>query len=239
MFVAVLFSLSACTDIACLSGVCPTIEERMAQIPWEPPSLSHQNCPNISGKYKARLYAPNGINYIDLIMQFPQSNDQLGFIHARSEESAGQVPRRYVPNPSDENPRRVRVDESEFYNSGAYVLIQQSEHELAVSLIGGDGKLYRKQTVSLDSPMIGCANGDLIIRTIYPPGRGEGGWGSTSADGERFRKLADGSLQVMTHIREWRYDPVFGLMGMGPTGGTNSTGMPREGRYTKIYAGVP
>ena len=232
--VATALALSSCTSMVCMSGVCPTIEERMAQIPWEPPSLSHQNCPNISGKYKPKSYKG-----FDLMRMFPQSNDRLGFIQVKL-ETPGQVPGRSIPNPSEDNPHRKRWDDSEFYNSGAYVLIQQNEYELSASLFGGDGKLYRRQTIALNSAMTGCTNGDLIIRTLYTPaGQSQTGWGSPGANETRYRKLADGSLQVISHTREWKYDPAFGLMGKGPTGETNSTGVPRETGSTAIFAPVP
>jgi len=215
--------LSSCSSMVCMSGACPSAEDRMMQIQWNPPSLSHQNCPNINGKYKPRI-SKYGHGYNNPIFHFP-SSDKLGFIHVTS-NNLEQIPIRNFPNPSKENPNRIGWDDSEFYTSGAYVLIQQSEQELTVSLIGGDGKLYQQRIIILDSSMIGCANGDLIIRTVLLPGPGEGGgWSGSSATEKRFKKLGDGSLQVMTHIREWNYDPLFGL-----------TGMPREERGTVTYA---
>jgi len=230
MFVSVLSFLSACspTLLVCMSGVCPSSKGQMTQqIPWDPPSLNQKNCNNISGKYKPKIYKSD-FTSDELMRKFPQSNDQFGFIHVKLEGQ--KTPERWTPRPSKENPNRMIWDAPEFYNS-AYVLIQQSEQELSASLIGSDGKLYRKQTIALDSPMIGCGNGDFIIRTLFVPHGGEmwGAAGWASAIERRFRKLADGSLQVTTYDREWNYDLVLGV-----------AGTPRkEGRYTLTFEAVP
>jgi hypothetical protein len=237
LFTASILVLSSCTSVACLTGLCLTTREVMTKIPWDPPSLSHQNCPDISGKYKARNYGSEVYNYNDLIGLFPQSNDQLGFIHVTLQNPNQVPPGRFIPRPAPRFPRAGIVDQSEFYNS-AYVLVKQDEQNLSASLIGGDGKVYIIQTIDFNSPMIGCADGDTIIRTLTPPSGGEEGYGSAFAWERRYRKLDDGSLQFTSYMREWRYDPLTGLVGMGPTGGKTNTGMPREKRYTITFASV-
>ena len=217
--------LSSCSSMVCMSGVCPSVEEHMKRILWNPPSLNQQNCPNISGKYKTGTYR-YALDYDNLMIQFPSLTDELGFIHARLEVPE-KTPARFIPMPTEKNLKSGAWDYSEFYNS-AYVLIQQNERELTVSLIGGDGKLYRRQTISINSPMIGCANGDFVIRTVSVFGPGEGTKGGATATEKRFRKLADGRLQITKHTRDWYYDHALGL-----------TGTPREGEYTMIFSDVP
>jgi len=228
--------LSACSPgvLICTTGVCPSIKDRMVQIPWDPPALSHQSCPNISGKYQSAIY--RGIGYIGLMRQFPQSNDELGFIHVTL-KTFGQIPTREIPIPTPTNLKKVRYDDSEFYNN-AFVSVKQDDKELVVSLIHNSGKLYRQQTISLDSSMIGCADGYFIIRTLNPPGAGEWGYGWASAVEKRFKKQADGSLEVLYYIREWHYGNMLGLIGMNPDGSENRGGPPREGRRTLIFRGV-
>ena len=229
------FLLSACSsvELVCITGLCPSVKERMAQIPWDPPALSHQNCPNISGKYQSRIY--RGIGHLDLMDEFPQSNDDLGFINVTL-KTFGEIPTREIPIPTPKNLKKVRYDDSEFYDN-AFVLIQQDDKELAVSLIHNNGKPYRQQITSLHSSMIGCADGYLIIRTISPPRVNEGGMVPVRATEKRYR-IVDGDLQITGHKREWNYDMVLGLRGMGPTGRVNDTGMPKESRYALIFKSV-
>ena len=236
IFAATALALSSCTSMVCLSGLCPSEKEHMERIPWNPPSLNQQNCPNISGKYKTGTYI-SARDYDELTRQFPSLTDRFGFIHA-SLEVPEKIPSRFIPMPTEKNLKSGAWDYSEFYNS-AYVLIQQNERELTVSLIGGDGKLYRRQTISINSPMIGCANGDFVIRELSVDGGSDGTSSGATATEKRFRKLAAGQLQVTTQRRYWGYDPAFGLVGLGPDGSRNNTGIPREKKSTETFAPVP
>ena len=230
------FLLSACRpfELVCFTGLCPSVKERMAQIPWNPSALNYQNCPNISGKYQSRIY--RGIGHLDLMNEFPQSDDTLGFIHVTLKTFCN-IPAREIPIPTPTNLKKVRYDDSEFYNN-AFVSVKQDDKELVVSLIHNSGKLYRQQTISLDSSMIGCADGYFIIRTLNPPGAGEWGYGWASAEESRFKKQADGSLEILYYKREWHYGDILGLIGMNPDGSENRGGPPREGRSTLIFRGA-
>jgi hypothetical protein len=227
-FVISVLALSSCTSVVCLSGLCPDSKEVAAKIPWNPLLLNYQSCLDISGIYKPRNYYGTGFD--DLMVQFPSANDRFGFIHATL-ETLKQVPGRSIRNPSKENPSRMRWDESEFYDN-AHVLIKQTANEVVALLIGSDGELYSRQTINLNSSMVGCADGDFIVRTVSVLGGSDGTSKGATATEKRFRKLADGKLQLIRHTRDWYYDPLFGLVGRDSSGSKSSTGMPREEKRT-------
>jgi hypothetical protein len=83
LFAILIYMLFACSAIVCLTGLCPSPKEVAAKISWDPQLLAHQNCPDISGKYKARTSEENS-GYHELQEEFPQL-DRLGFIHVTTE----------------------------------------------------------------------------------------------------------------------------------------------------------
>jgi hypothetical protein len=221
LFAIPVFTLSACSAIVCLTGLCPSIKEHMAKIPWNPPSLEHQNCPDINGKYSARIHV-TGLIYSELFMEFPLGDDKDSFIHATTEETP---------------------EGAKFYSATGikdYILIEKKERNLMVSRIGPDGNLFQRTTIGLNSPAMGCADGYFIIRTISPPFLGEWGYGTVSAIEKKIKKRADGSLEITRYTREWQYNDMSGLIGMNPDGSKNSTGMPMEWKpYTMVFPSAP
>jgi hypothetical protein len=199
VILAFCFSVSACspTELVCLTGLCPTLAKKHIRQAPWDP----QTLDRQNCPDISGKYGTRG----SLMSQFPDERDQLGFIQVKVEQPE---------------------DRRDFYRADHF-LVQQGEKELVVSLMDGNGKLYRRQTILLDSPMIGCADGALIIRTVS---------GMASLDiptmvflqERRFRKRPGGSLLVTVHYRTWRYDNLFGLMGK-----------PSESRDTKIYLSVP
>jgi hypothetical protein len=234
------FFLSACSPsvLVCATGLCPSIRERMLKIPWNPPSLDYQDCPDISGKYKAAIY--ESTIPAKLMSQFPQTDDKFNFIHSTlTREGGKEIPQgRFIPKPEKGRPKAGIWDQSEFYNN-AYVLITQNEQYLVISLMGREGDLYIKQTINMHSPMIGCADRYLIIRVLVPPGGTEFGYTAAYARESRFKKLADGSLKRVYYSREWYYDDVLGLTGVNEDGSDNSNGTPREKIDTLVFQSVP
>lgn len=215
LLVIPIFMLSACSAFICLTGLCPSEQEVAAKILWNPPSLDHQNCPDISGKYNADTSDPF---YNELFNKFPSTDDQMSSIYVTTEETQNGA--------KFPNPRNIKD----------YVLIEKKNQYLVISRMGSDGDLYRRKTINLNSPMIGCSGEDFIIRRVNVAAGIEGSpYGQADAMEQRFRRLTDGGLQIVTHTRQWGYNIAFGLSGMNPDGSRNSTGAPREGKYTTIY----
>ena len=203
------FLLSACSSVACLSGLCPSSKEVASKIPWEPTALAHQSCPDISGKYKA-IDTNNTKSWQGLIGEFPMTNDELNSIHATYTEPR-KIPGRIISRPTQKDPNATVWDQSEFFDN-AIVYIEQTDEQLVVSLIDNTGKLYKRQSIDLRSPMIGCDGKDFIIRQITMTGSNEASsTGLALARENRFKKLADGSLQLIQHDRWWDRDMALGL----------------------------
>ncbi|MCL2459352.1 MAG: hypothetical protein FWF31_11040 [Desulfobulbus sp.] len=209
--VAVVFLLSACSlgELAvCLAGQCKTNQEIASTIPWEPATLSLQNCPNISGKYRGA--STKGVR---LMQMFPQGTDIFMAIHVKI----------------DSDDVKTSFKERADFRDNANAYIDQSNEELVVTQKDDAKGLYRRLTISLNSSMIGCDNGDIVIRQVFRSGGGEGiSGGAMLATEKRYRKLADNSMQVIIHERNWRTNPGFGL-----------TAASREGKSKATFLGAP
>jgi hypothetical protein len=196
----------------------------MVQISWNPPLLDHQDCSNIDGKYKVLKIDKN--IYTPLSSTFPQSINYPGPYHVNV-KIGKTIPGNFVPRPQKNFPKAGFMDESEFYDT-AFVLVRQNQNELTVSLMSNNEEIYKQLIIDLNSPMMGCVDGYLVLRWIDPPGASERGYGSTYATERRYKKLADGSLQVMSYQRKWaHYDDMLGLSDL------------EEGRGMLIFPSVP
>jgi hypothetical protein len=232
LLIVSIFLFTSCSSVVCLTGFCSSEEEYISKITWIPPLLNHQNCPCIDGRYEAKYLESNNSS---LMNEFPQISDQYGFYQV-SLETIRKIPEQRIPWPINNSYTTVWSN-SGFYKN-AFVLINQNEHELVISLMDGVGKLYRRQTINLDSSMIGCDGEDLIIRTISTSGSAEGTSRGANAEEMRYKKLGDGRLRITTNIRYWIYDNFLGLIGLNSNGSANSTGLPREIRYTHIFPSI-
>jgi hypothetical protein len=208
----------------------------MAQIQWNPPVLDHQNCPNIGGKYKPNSNN-NPYDYNQLLGEFLFMGSLYGVIDINYDKLK-EIPFRSIDKPSIKFPGRKIEDYSEFLEN-AFILIKQSNNELVLLLMGGDGSLYQKVEINLNSTMLGCDNIDFVMRASFVRGGAEGTSRGVTALERRYRRLDDGRLQVTTIWRYWHYDPAFGLIGLNQNGSTNNTGSPKEERSAVIFAGVP
>lgn len=234
--VAVVLLLSACSSVGgllvCLAGGCQSNQEIAAAIPWEPATLSLQNCPNISGRYRGA--STKGV----LLMQmFPQGSDIFRAIQVKIEDNTSAA--------------KMSFRESLDFDKNTDIYIEQSDEELVVTRKDDAKGLYRRLTINLNSSMtccrainpyrdgrltidlnssmIGCDGGDIVIRETYRTGGGEGiSGGAMTAIETRFRKLADNSLIALIHERNWRTDPALGL-----------TDALREGKNKATFLGAP
>lgn len=94
-------------------------------------------------------------------------------------------------------PRNVKTGEMA-------VDIHQTGQGWEIQLRGTDGAIYSKTSVLKDHPDVGCdENGNLILRSFRARWGAELTAGTAHASERRFRRLADGSLEVFRVDREW------------------------------------
>lgn len=171
----------------CLSGVCPSDESRLATIPWSPSILGKKDCQSIDGVYKELIWYKNNKNGESLIRQFDfrlhrdDKNPREAGMQASYEDSQKipstlvehtvtytpieRVGKRYMKMPPKEK-KAIDHDESAFYKN-AVTSIKQQSNLLEVILMDAKGTAYKKSTLNLNHPQMGCVDGDLVIRTMY------------------------------------------------------------------------
>lgn len=240
----------------CLSGVCPSEESRLAAIPWNPSTLDKIGCQrNLDGSYQETGWLGNNkesneslFRRFDFQLHRDDKNPREAGIQANYEVYQNipstlvehtvayapieRVGKRYMKMPSEEK-KVIDHDESAFYKS-AVTSIKQQGSLLEITLMDAKGLAYKKSTLNLDHPQIGCVDGALVIRTMHIGGGNEGSLGSANAREMVYRKLPDGRLQIIHKSREWLLTPSSGLIGMNEKGFPSGT-EPRKSEYTLIF----
>lgn len=234
-----LLALTGCAEIigevVCLSGICASEEERLSSIPWSPPVLKKNNCPNIGGAYYDEESPESRLS------QHLWLSDKIG--PAVNREDYKKIPFtpiqkqiKYVSGkPTAET--IIIEDQSIFYKS-AITVIGQDENILEATLMDNKGTKYKKSILNLNHPQIGCDSGALIIREVSASGGAEGALGSAYASETRYSKLPDGRLHMSVQSRNWYYSSSRGLIGIG-AGGNDSGTEPRKGNSTSIFKVAP
>ena len=207
-------------EVVCLTGVCASKAERLADIPWSPQMLEKKGCPNLSGEYinAGRISSKNvSPGYVGIFLHL---NDYV-FFSTNSEFDVRYEFYQKIPSTTvDINYRAIngkplgkgsREDDSEFYKS-ALISILQDKDQLSFSLLDADGIKYTTSTLDLNHSQIGCINSKLFIRRVNAVSGIEGGFGSASATELILQKIADGSLQLFKRVRSWRYSNSRGLL---------------------------
>lgn len=242
-------SLSGCRvfvePFMCLSGICPSDESRLAAIPWSPSTLDKVGCRNLDGSYKEIGGYINNKDSTELLfrrfdfrLHRDDKNPREALMQA-SYEDYQKIPYERIEigmNYDRETKtfsKRYKHDESAFYKN-AVTSIKQQGKLLEVTLMDAKGLVYKKSTLNLDHPQMGCVDGDLVIRTMYIGGGNEGASGFASAREMVYRKLPDGSLKIIHKSREWLFTPVSGLIGMDAKGHASGT-EPRKSEYILTF----
>ncbi len=222
----VLLLLTGCvTDIAasfvCLTGVCSSDEERLAEIQWVPATLDKTTCQSIDGEYKDDTWRNNKPG--DSLIR------QLDFRLHRDDTKSSQLGMQ-----EDFEDYQRTPDEPNFYKN-TVTTIKQQGNLLEVTLTDAIGKRYKKSIVNLAHPQIGCIDGILTIRIMSIGSGGvDGAYGLASAREKKYTKLLDGSLQVSISGREWYYTYARGLIGYDANNHASGT-EPRKSQYTLIF----
>ena len=184
------------TVVVFLVGCSLPIPQSSIDSAWNPPVLSKEGCPNIDGKYQDKGSLERLFEFRRPIMPYqsrdPRELERLPVTYTFS--------RNITPSGLSikESSARIRA-----FNAQAVTSIQKRERTIAVVLMDGVGAEYTKATLKLDHPQVGCYNGALVIRMQYRTSGGEGKPGFEIAGEFEYRKLNDGSLQVIVRRREW------------------------------------
>ena len=187
-----------------------------------PVSNDSLTCPNISGKYWDRQAL--------LLKQFPRSDN-------RNEISVNE---KVIRGDLKECTNAVCTfyyhDTTEFYEQ-AIIEIQQETKTLIITLMDKQLLPYKRLTIALNNPMIGCHDGHLIIRSSYYTGGAEGALGYAYTEEKQLNKLSNGALQVKTKKLEWYYSYYEGLIGFGPDNHAKGD-EPRNKEWTLTFPAV-
>lgn len=236
LLIGVLFSVVGCAEmvgsVVCLTGVCATKEERLATILWSPAKLDNEGCLNIDGEYKDEHLLFRQFDFrgrsstSNSIQEGYETYLEIPFVPIKQQV-------KYVSGKST-NKTRIFEDESEFYKS-AVTSIKHHGQFLEITLLDEKGTKYQKSILKLNHPQIGCYDGALVIRDMNAIGGAEGSLGTAYASERMFRRMPDGSLQVVIHEREWYYSSSRGLIGIGLDG--HASGVePRKSEVTLIFS---
>lgn len=229
----------------CVTGTCPSKEDRIATIPWSPSLLDKNSCQNLSGYYKEVGWFENNrqsretlFKQFDFRLHGDDENSREAGIQA-SYQNYQEIPydRKEIGMSYDTETKtfskKYQHDESFFYENAAITIKQQGEL-FEVILIGPAGTQYKKSILNLDHPQVGCVDGALVIRTMNAFGGNEGSYGSVTAREKKYRRLGNGNLQITISTREWLFTPSSGLIGMDAQGRPFGND-PRTKEYTLTF----
>lgn len=232
----------------CVTGACPSKEDKIATIPWSPSVLDKNDCQNLDGKYKeAGWFANNKQSKEALFRQFDfrLHGDERNLREAGMQtnyQSYREIPYDHkeigmsYDTETKTFSKKYQRDESFFYEN-AVISIKQQDELLEVILIGPTGTQYKKSILNLDHPQIGCVDGTLVIRTMNAFGGNEGSYGSVTAREKKYQRLGNGNLQITIKTREWLFTPSSGLIGMNAKG-RPSGNEPRTKEYTLTFPAI-
>lgn len=239
LLIGALLAVTGCAEMAgevvCLTGVCASKEDRLTAIPWSPTNLGNKGCPSIDGEYKDEDLLFRQFDFrarssnMNRIQGGYEVYQKIPFVPIKQ-------PIKYVSG-KPTNEMRIFEDESDFYRSAVTSIKQQGQF-LETTLMDEKGTKYKKSILVLDHPQIGCLDDALVIREINAIGSNpESGLGFANASERKFRKLPDGSLQIVIRKREWHYSSSRGLIGIGADGHASGT-EPRKSEVTLIFPAV-
>lgn len=184
------FALGVLLFALCGLSGCPNGPVRMADLEWDPPRLSKEDCPNLSGTYKDRGTL-HQVFTVGLQKSLSETSDEEPVARAKVLRNIAGPTRT-----ADEFYARYRA-----FEQRAILQIRHDPDVLQAVLMDEAGVVYQEITVRLDTPRTGCHSGALILRkkTVY--GKGEGSSGSVDFGEDEIRKLPDGSLEVVSRNR--------------------------------------
>lgn len=217
--------------VVSLAG-CRTFDpHKVIDFPWNPPVLSKDGCPDLDGKYKGESLASRFL----IFSRMDHANDRLDTnapltTTVHREKPYYTVYRKYSDSRAglEADPAKKKV-----FENHAITMIQQRGRNIDVVSMDDAGVEYSTMILKLDHPQIeypyvGCYNGALVSRNISVSGS-EGARGYVETFETEFRKLSDGTLQVIRRTKSW--------VRSGLTG--KATGEPRESSTVELFSPAP
>jgi len=155
---------------------------------WDPPVLSKEGCPNLDGRYK---------------------NLGVTITESRAKPTLHMYFEPYYPPYGETMPMMLTAYPRQSIWKDveqADAQIQQRGRFLEITTLDAGTDMPRvKYTLDMNHPLVGCHDDALILRRWGKHHGGPwGGCGTAWATDRAFRKLANGSLEVHFHRREWK-----------------------------------
>lgn len=198
------WALAACIPLG-LAG-CPSTPVRLADLDWQPPTLSSSGCPNLTGTYQDR-----GVLHQVFYAGLEKTN-----ANGSKEESPARVAVFKTPSPGGKPAAEIYAAERAF-NESAILSIVHSPSHLVAKLMDEKGIVYKEITLRLDTPMIGCHNGAMILRRKTEYEKREGSSASVEYGEAEIKKLTDGTLEVTSRKRKQLRSTFTGSLTGRPT----------------------
>ncbi len=193
---------------------CGSYEKNLDSIRWNPPTLSADECPDLSGMYF------NG----SMLYRFFQRGNDTRYHSPVIINNYREIPyvvvkrqMRTLPGQKPMSGVLTHKDTSAF-DENAILVVRHLGQRLEATLTDRNGLSYKQVIRDLNHPLAGCDQGALVLRYMHYVGGGPGTPSTLRASEIRFTRLPDGRLQVVTHGRQWRpsflgggvEDPVTG-----------------------------
>lgn len=194
-------------------GVCAGCGSRedgfASSVRWNPPTLSADECPDLSGMYfnGSRLY------------RFLHWGDYARYHSPVIINNYREIPyvvvkrqMRTLPGQKPMSGVLTHKDTSAF-DENAILVVRHLGQRLEATLTDRNGLSYKQVVRDLNHPLAGCDQGALVLRYMHYTGGGPGTPSIFSASEVRFTRLPDGRLQVATDSgRSWRTSFFRGLV---------------------------
>lgn len=175
--------------VSAVSMGCGNMVLRWQTISWPP--LSNHGCPDLSGQYSGELY-----DYItaivDLAWSRPGRISNTGYA------------RQTIADPYW---RRAASDAS------STTIIRYSPQGIVIVLQTAAGNEAARTEIRLDTPMTGCRDGALVLRTERRTAGVEGSAATLEWSEYEIRRHPDGSLETMGRGAMQTYSGLMGMAG--------------------------
>lgn len=188
-----------------ISG-CAIAPIETADLEWEPAVLHEHGCPNLTGKYRDE-------GSLSLIFYAGLS----GPSETVKEGPVSDVRVLKLPYASGQAAEDIYAAQRAF-SQRAVLSIHQGTRVLEALLSDETEEVFKRITVRLGPPRVGCHNGALVMRWASIGRRAEWGGGNIEWGEHEIRKLPDGSLEARIRRRQRSLSTVTGL----PSGDTKT-----------------
>jgi len=207
--------------ILAISGCGSLIRISEFDLDWQPPHISMENCPDLSGRYQYEEIIHGyqkgmSSNFLNMYA----GHHHLLYINSKVDPTTG-LPRErrdfsdfpdyqtkieYGPEPSTSSIPSKQVAPGKYYPT---FYLNQSSNLLTQKFDGGNDLTVTK----LGTKVAGCANGKVIFRYFDRWGGADFVSQGMSYGEFEMRKLSDGSLEVTRRARARERSAGLGILG--------------------------